>query len=75
MTRFPAAAAALLRLAGKDPRFREICEEYGLAQQSLARFEARPDAAQRPEIGDYRVLIAEIEDEIGRFLKAAGQSR
>ena len=72
VARFPEAAAALRRLALADPAFREICEEYALAQQSLARFEARPDAAERPEIGDYRTVIAELESEIDRFLKEAG---
>ena len=58
--------------AGADrPGFREICEEYALAQESLARFEARPDAAERPEIGDYRTVIAELESEIDRFLREA----
>ncbi len=72
VARFPGAAATLRRLAATDPRFREICEEYGLARQSLAGFEARPDAGQRPEIGDYRVVIAELESEIDRLLKEAG---
>lgn len=69
IARFPGAAATLRRLVLTDPLFREICEEYALAQQSLASFEARPDAAERPEIGDYRTVIAELEDEIDRFLK------
>lgn len=70
--RFPEAAGALRRLARSDPDFREICEEYALAQESLARFEARPDAAERPEVGDYRTVIAELEGEIDRILKEAG---
>ena len=69
--RFPTAAARLRRLALADPRFRELCEEYGLARESLARFEARPDAAERPEITDYRSVIAELEGEIDRFLREA----
>jgi hypothetical protein len=72
MERFPEAAATLKRLALADPEFRGICEEYALAQQSLAGFEARPDAAERPEISDYRTVIAELETEIDRFLKEAG---
>jgi hypothetical protein len=72
VARFPEAAAALCRLALTDPAFREICEEYGLAQRSLAGFEARPDAAERPEIDDYRTVIAELEIEIDRCLKEAG---
>ena len=72
VTRFPEAAAALRRLALNDPEFREISEEYALAQQSLAGFEARLDAAERPEIGDYRTVIAELEGEIDRMLREAG---
>ena len=72
MAQFPGGAARLRRLALIDPVFREICEEYALAQESLARFEARPDAAERPEIGDYRTVIAELESEIVRYLKEAG---
>lgn len=72
VARFPGAAGTLRRLALTQPSFREICEEYALAQQSLAGFEARLDAAKRPEIGDYRALIAEIESEIGRILTEAG---
>ena len=60
VARFPEAAATLRRLVSSDPQFRGICEEYALAQQSLARFEERADAAERPEIGDYRRVIAEL---------------
>ena len=70
MARFPKAAATLRSLALNDPAFREICEEYALAQQSLAGFEARADAAERPEIGEYRTVIFELENEIDRLLKA-----
>jgi hypothetical protein len=70
VARFPEAAATVRRLALNDPAFRDICEEYALAQQSLAGFEARPDAAERPEIGEYRTVISELEGEIDRRLKA-----
>jgi hypothetical protein len=69
VARFPEAEARMRTLVLADPAFREVCEEYALAQQSLARFEARPDAAERPEIGDYRTVIAELEGEIARFLE------
>lgn len=71
VARFPEAATELRRLAVADGEFHEICVEYALAQESLARFEARADAAQRPEVADYRTLIAELEIEIGRFLGGA----
>jgi len=72
IARFPESAATLRRLALTDPGFLEICEEYGLARESLSGFEARPDAAERPEIGDYRAVIAELESEIDLCLKRAG---
>ena len=37
VARFPEAAAALRRLALTDPEFREICEEYALAQREPRR--------------------------------------
>ena len=72
MARFPESAEVAHRLALTHPVFRELCEEYALAQGSLAGFEARPDAAERLEIGDYRRVIAELESEIARLLKEAG---
>jgi hypothetical protein len=69
--RFPEAAARLRRLALADPGFRDLCEDYGLARETLARFEARPDAAQRPEVPEYRSIVAELECEIDRCLREA----
>lgn len=70
--RFPEAARALRRLVQTHPEFREICEEYALAQQSLSMYEASSDAVERPEIGEYRTVIAELETEIFRFLNEKG---
>jgi len=74
IARFPKSAATLRRLALTNRTFRELCEEYALAEWSLAGFEARLDAAERPEIGDYRTVIAELESEMDRFLREAGIS-
>lgn len=71
VVRFPEAAAELRRLAVANPEFQEICVEYALARESLARFEARADAAERPEVTDYRTLIRELETEIDRFARGA----
>jgi hypothetical protein len=71
--RFPNQAALLRRMVLKDHAFRSLCEDYALARASLAAFEARPDAAERPEITDYRAVITELEGEIARFLTATGQ--
>ena len=72
--RFPDQAPLLRRLVLKDTAFRSLCEDYALARASLAGFEARSDAAERPEIADYRAVIAELESEIARFVTAAGQA-
>jgi hypothetical protein len=69
--RFPERAAFARRLVLRDQAFRGLCEDYALAQASLAGFEARPDAAERPEIADYHTIIAELEGEIARFVRAA----
>jgi hypothetical protein len=71
VARFPAEAARLRRLALAQRAFRELCEEYALALESLARFEARADAAERSEVEDYRTVIAELEREIDRYLNEA----
>ncbi|HWK63374.1 MAG TPA: hypothetical protein VNS34_00425 [Rhizobiaceae bacterium] len=69
--RFPGKGSLIRRLALKDEAFRTICEEYTLARASLSWFEARPDASERPEIPDYKSVIAALEDEIQEFLKNA----
>lgn len=74
IVRFPDEAPRLRKLAATDSQFHDICEEYGLARHSLAGFEARPDAAERSEIGDYLVVIAELEGEIDRLLKEDGRT-
>jgi hypothetical protein len=69
VAQIPEAAAALRELALTAVVFREICVEYALAQDCLAGLVARPDAAERSEIGDYRTVIAELENEIDRYLR------
>ena len=63
VARFPEAAATLRGMALADPAFREICEEYALAQAEPRRGSRRaPTPPERPEIGDYRTVIAELEE-------------
>jgi len=38
------------------------------ALDALVRFEALPDADQRPEVPDYRSMISELEKEIATVL-------
>jgi hypothetical protein len=69
--RFPLQAPAVRRLALRDPEFRALCEDYALATASLAGFEARRDACERPEIAEYRTVLAELEAEILRCVLTA----
>ena len=72
LDRFPERAAVLRLLLRSDLRFRSICEDYALACAGLAAFEARPDATSRPEVAEYRLLLAELETEITNTLRELG---
>lgn len=69
--RFPGDGVLIRRLALRDEAFRGICEEYVLACASLSWFEARSDVEERPEVADYRSVIASLEDEVSQFLQQA----
>lgn len=73
--RFPERARQLRQLAQRDEGFRGLCEDYALARASLARFEALPNSVERPEIADYRQVIAELEREIETALNRARSGR
>lgn len=67
--RFPGAEGALHALVRIAPAFLDLCEEYELASNSLARLLVRAESADRPEIQEYRSIIAELETEIARMLR------
>jgi hypothetical protein len=62
--RFPHRVSLVLKLAAEDEAFCELAHGLSLARATLAKFEARPDAAQRMEVDDYRALVDELEAEI-----------
>jgi hypothetical protein len=72
LERFPKAGNLIRRLFLADRGFRSVCEDYALARDALARFQAMPNAQQRPEIADYVSVIAELESEIVAFVRNAG---
>jgi hypothetical protein len=72
LDRFPGRSQAICRAALRDQGFRALCDDLLLAIAALERFEQRPDAALRPEIPDYRILIAEMEAELLAHLAAQG---
>lgn len=59
------------RLFLADPTFRSVCEDYRLAAEALTAFRRRPDAATRPEIEDYRRVMAELEAEIAALVHSS----
>lgn len=71
--RFPQHGLAIREAFLEDESFRSVCEDYALACETLARFEARPDADRRPEIPDFQAVIAELEGEITRLLSRSPQ--
>lgn len=69
LSRFPENALLIRQLVLADQAFRSICEDYGLARETLTRFEALPEAAQKSaEVADYVSVIAALEDEISADL-------
>lgn len=65
---FPSHSQLILALSLSDRLFRSLLEDLLLAQESLARFEARPDADQRPEIPEYKTIIRELQDDVQAYL-------
>ena len=64
LSRFPQYVSVIRRLFLKSEGFRNICEDYTLAVETLARFESLPDAEYRTEVPEYRRVIRELELEI-----------
>lgn len=71
VARFPEEAALARWMFLTDPVFRNACEDYRLAREGLAEFEKRAAGAPRTEVGEYRVLVRELEAELQAMLGAA----
>jgi hypothetical protein len=65
---FPAKKHELLRLSLKDPVFRSLCEDLCDAHDSLARFLSLSGIPERPEVAEYRAIIAELEAEVRVYI-------
>jgi hypothetical protein len=63
VARFPKRELEIHRQYARDPKFREICEDYGVALAELQHCEAAgPAGAARAE--DYRRIRDELEAEL-----------
>jgi len=67
---FPLHRQTILALSLSDRLFRSLLDDLRLAREALERFEALPEADQRPEIPEYRTIIQEIEAEVRTYLGA-----
>lgn len=68
IARFPDMGTTVRQLYLRDEEFRTICEDLGLAIDSLRHYQDRPDADLRSEIDDYRKLLHELEEELREYL-------
>ena len=73
LERFPERALVIREIFLRDESFRSICEDYALACDCLARFQALPDANRRTEVPEYRSVIAELEKELAALLLSSGR--
>jgi hypothetical protein len=65
---FPTRKHELLRLSLKDPIFRSLCEDLCDAHDSLARFLSLSGTRERPEVAEYRSIVAELEAELRTYV-------
>jgi hypothetical protein len=73
--RFPGEAVLLVRLLAADDAFRNVCEDYTLAEGTLARLERIQGPQELPRIAEYRQLVAELVSELARAIESAKRTQ
>jgi hypothetical protein len=68
--RFPEQEAQMCRLYVCSAAFRDICADFLLALDTLARFRDLGGENRAAEIADYTRLVPELEAEIAALLSA-----
>lgn len=68
---FPVWGEEISRLALSNERFRDICEEYGLALEALELLEHRNHPQDIDRMHEYRTLIKQLEKDLKYELLAA----
>ncbi len=71
LIRFPDKAGTIRRFASVNEEFCEICEHYAMARSALKRFLRGPSGDRQPEVADYKVIVADLEQEILDFIASA----
>jgi hypothetical protein len=67
---FPARKHELLRLSLSDPVFRDLSEDLSDAHESLAHFLSLSGTEERPEVAEYRAIIADLEAEVRQYVSS-----
>jgi hypothetical protein len=71
LSRFPGESVVLARLLAVDDGFRNVCEDYALAEMTLARLERFQGPQELPRIAEYRQLVRELAGEIAKAIESA----
>lgn len=58
------------RLFLADRSFRSVCEDYRIAREGLATFEALSALSPRSEVEEYRNIVRDLEAEIMATVRA-----
>lgn len=66
---FPGGTHEVLQLWLRDPAFQEMCDNLGDAQASLNRLVILSGPRERPEVAEYRSIIAELQKEIRAYVE------
>jgi hypothetical protein len=67
---FPGRRQEILSLSLRDPGFRSLSEDLADAHASLAHFIALSATQERPQVAEYRLIIAELESEVRTYVEA-----
>jgi hypothetical protein len=67
---YPGQTQDILLLSLRDPVFRSLCEDLEDAHASLARLASLPGPGERPEVAEYRTIIAELQEEVRVYLES-----
>ena len=70
---FPGEEAAVKTLAMRCERFRSLCEDYGLAMETLALMETGNLPHDAESIAEYRRLTSELQAELSQAFREESQ--
>lgn len=65
---YPDMASVVRRLYLADQSFRDLCEDFASVQVTLTGLARHPDQASRPGIVEYRRLVNDLTQDIGKYL-------